>query len=240
MTAPENKRDSAAGTVWPNGPDTVWSPYRNQDEPRWSEPPPRAAAAPEAAPQDPAHHALVFAGRMAHEGFPRGDLAELRRLDIAAPDAPAYYRWMVEKELNGNPWRERKWALILYGLAHMTRNGGTFEERCAHDLDTPVGRALYYGGKPPGGSPFYSAQRLNSLLRAGSATHERQLMMLFRRCGSQRIRFNWWEMARYILYTKPDGSASQRGRRRLAFEYYRAEDQAVWRETQDQTNVRAL
>ena len=72
-------------------------------------------------PQDWGSIAVSFAGQMALPHFPRGDLAGLRRMD---PDEPgttaAYWRLMAQRNLLGSPAVERKWALILHGIALMT------------------------------------------------------------------------------------------------------------------------
>ncbi len=67
--------------------------------------------------------AVGFARQLAAEDFPRGDLAELRRMDPDDPDAAAFWRLMAGEDLLRSQAIERKWALALHGLALMTRTG---------------------------------------------------------------------------------------------------------------------
>ena len=84
----------------------------------------------------------------------------LRRMDPDDPDTAAFWRLMAGEELLGNPEIERKWALILHGIALMTRTAGGDDvaSRSAHNGGMPVGQALYENG--------YSETRFNRLLTA--------------------------------------------------------------------------
>ena len=65
--------------------------------------------------------AVGFAGKLASPEFRPGDVADLRRMHPDTHDAPAFWRLMAEHE---NRFRgdaaERKWGLILHGIALMT------------------------------------------------------------------------------------------------------------------------
>ena len=169
--------------------------------------------------------AFGFAGQMAGENFQRGDLAQLRRMNPDAPDAAAYWRLMAERGLLGNPAWEARWALILHGIALMTRTTGSeAASRAAHDRQMPVGRALFLGGDPGRReSGYYSESRLNRLLTARGPTLRTLLARMFRMMAAANQPFNWSEMARFILYEGYDEERAEQARRRIASEYYQAE-----------------
>ena len=85
------------------------------------------AAAPETASRsrtwgDTAFHlASLVAAMPEHD---RGGLAGLRRMDPDEPDTAAFWRLMAGEDLLGIPAVERKWGLILHGIALMTRTAG--------------------------------------------------------------------------------------------------------------------
>lgn len=169
--------------------------------------------------------AFSFAKHIASENFQRGDLAQLRRMDPDAPDAAAYWRLMAERGLLGNPTWEAKWALILHGIALMTRTSGSeAASRTAHDGHMPVGRALFLGGDPGRReSGYYSESRLNRLLTARGPMLRTLLGRMFRMMAAGNQPFNWGEMARFILYEGCNEERAEQARRRIASEYYRAE-----------------
>ena len=168
--------------------------------------------------------AFGFAGRIAGENFQRGDLAQLRRMDPDAPDAAAYWRLMADRGLLGSSTWEAKWALILHGIALMTRTAGSeVANRIAHDRHMPVGRALFLGGDAGRReSGYYSESRLNRLLTARGPFLRTLLARMFRMMAAANQPFNWGEMARFILYEGYE-EQSEHARRRIASEYYQAE-----------------
>ena len=169
--------------------------------------------------------AFGFAGQIAGENFRRGDLAQLRRMDPDAPDAAAYWRLMADRGLLGSSTWEAKWALILHGIALMTRTAGSeVASRTAYDRHMPVGRALFLGGDPGRReSGYYSESRLNRLLTARGPILRALLARMFRMMAAANQPFNWGEMARLILYEDYDEERSEQARRRIASEYYQAE-----------------
>ena len=156
----------------------------------------------------------------------RGDMAGLRRMD---PDQPgttaAYWRLMADKDLLGNPIVERKWALILHGIALMTpRAGDEGGSRTAHDGFMPVGRALFFGGDASRRERgYYSELRLNRLLTARGPMLRTLLARMFRMMSAADQVFNWREMARFILSEDYNEEQFEMARRRIASEYYQAE-----------------
>ena len=164
-----------------------------------------------------------FAGQMAGDGFRRGDLAELRRMNPDSPDAAVFWRLMAEQDLLGNPVVESKWALILHGIALMTpTNAGGSNPRTAHDGSIPVGRALFLGGESQRAAGFFSETRLNRLLTARGPMLRTLLARMFRMLAAAGVSFNWREMARFILNEGHNEEKAERDRHRIARDYYQA------------------
>ena len=170
-----------------------------------------------------------FARQIVGPNFRRGDLAQLRRMNPDAPDTPPYWRLMASRGLLGDPESERKWSLILYGIALMTRAPmGAMAGRAAHDDRTPVGRALFQGGDTGRReSGYFSESRLNRLLTARGPTLRRLLMRTFRMMAAANQPFNWFEMARFILCEGHDEERAEQARHRIARAYYRAERRSL-------------
>ena len=151
----------------------------------------------------------------------RGDLAELRRMNPDEPDAAAFWRLMAHHDLlDIGEDVERKWALIIHGIALMTPTAGG---NTAHDGSRRVGRALYLGGESQRTAAFYSETRLNRLLTSGGPMLRTLLRRMFRMLATAGATFNWREMAQFILNEGYDEDAAEHGRRRIAREYYREE-----------------
>ena len=174
--------------------------------------------------QDWGDIAREFAGIVAGDRFDRGDLAALRRMDPDEYDAAAFYRLMASRDLLGSPEVERKWALILHGIALMTRTaGGSAAARSAHDGGMPVGRALFEGGDAGRSSAYYSESRFNRLLTARGDMARTLLARMFRMMAAAGQPFNWREMARLKLNDGYDESRAENARRYIARQYYQAE-----------------
>ncbi|MYH60710.1 MAG: hypothetical protein F4148_02740 [Caldilineaceae bacterium SB0675_bin_29] len=170
--------------------------------------------------------AVAFARILASSDFPRGDLAELRRMDPDDPDAAVVWRLLARYDLLGRAQVESKWALILHGMALMTSTAaGDAAGRSAHDGAVPVGQAIFSGGDSQRSSAYYSESRLNRLLTARGPILRTLLARMFRMIAAAGQPFNWREMAAFILNEGYDEEAAEQGRRRIAREYYRAERQ---------------
>lgn len=168
--------------------------------------------------------AVKLAGQFGRPDFPRGNLAELRRMNPEGPRAAVFYRLMAQHELPGGPALEGKWALIFHGIALMTPTAATGGGgRTAHDGLKPVGRALYLGGESHRRSALYSEARLNRLLTAGGPMLRALLARMFRMLASDGASFNWREMAQFILNEGHDEERAEQGRRRIARTYFDAE-----------------
>ncbi len=170
--------------------------------------------------------AVSFAGQIAQLAqHHRGDLAELRRMDPDTPDPAVFWRLLAKEDLLVHaPAVERKWGLILHGIALMTpTNAGDGDARTAHNGHMPVGRALFLGGEAWRDSGFYSETRLNRLLTAREEMLRTLLARMFRMLAGAGVSFNWREMARFIFNDSHDEAASEEARRRIARDYYQAE-----------------
>ena len=165
-----------------------------------------------------------LAGTLASENFPPGHLAQLRRMNPDDPDAAPLWRLMVKYDLFRNDEVDRKWALIIHGIALMTpTNSGTGDSRSAHDRNIPVGRALFLGGESQRTSAFYRGTRLNRLLHARDSMFRALLARMFRMLAANRVSFDWITMASLILNEGYNEEAAERERRRIARDYYQAE-----------------
>ena len=149
--------------------------------------------------------------------FERGDRSKLRRMDPDNPDTAAFWRLIVRAGMPENP-DISKWGLIIHGMAHMSHGA-----ELGHNPRISVGRALYQGGGKR--VPFYSEQRLSTLLAARGQTLHRLLARLFRMLSAEGCAFNWFEMAKLILYEGYDEGRADQTRVEIAREYYRTERQ---------------
>ena len=189
----------------------------------------QAVVSPDRFPQDAERKnwgdtAFALAAEIAGRSFSPGDRAELRRMDSDSPGPAVFWRLMAEHDLLGNLTLERKWALILHGIALMTpRNYGDGVQQSAHDGSTPVGRALFLGGEAQREKGYYSESRLNRLLTARGDMFRTLLARTFRTLASVGVSFNWREMSQLILSDGYNEETAERARRRIASEYYLAE-----------------
>ena len=169
--------------------------------------------------------AARLAWQISHKDFPRGDLAGLRRMKPDAPDAAVFWRLMADQDLlEKGAEVERKWALILNGIALMTRTAGSdASSRSAHDGSIPVGEALFRGGDPSRSDAFYSETRLKRLLSSRGSMTRRLLERTFRMLASANVSFSWREMANFILSDGFNDAAAESHRRGIASYYFQAQ-----------------
>ena len=143
----------------------------------------------------------------------RGAFASLRRMNPSHPNESAFWRLMTKNGLpNISSDLQEKWALIINGIALMTKS-----DISAHESSKPVGVALFRGDDNSTESAFYSESRFERLLSARGDTRNGMLIRMFRMLGAKNIRFDWSEMAWLIL------SSSERNRRKLASDYFGCE-----------------
>ena len=143
--------------------------------------------------------------------LPKGAAAGLRRMNPDNPNIPAFWQLMARKGMPKYP-DVCKWGLIVNGIALMAHGSG------GHDRRIPVGRALHDGdGKR---EPWYSEERLATLLAARGNTLHRLLARLFRMLGSAGCSFNWREMAWFILHEGYRDDIAESARVEIARAYY--------------------
>ena len=175
-------------------------------------------------PENWGNIAVRIAGFIASERVSTGERAELRRMNPDVPDAAVFWRLMARYELLGSPALEKKWALILHGIALMTpRSVSEGNRPSAHNGFNPVGRALFLGSESRREKGFYSESRLNRLLTSRGPILRTLLARMFRMLASQGVAFNWREMAQFILSEGYNEAAADKSRHRIARDYYRAE-----------------
>jgi CRISPR system Cascade subunit CasB len=174
--------------------------------------PPDATPSQEQRPQSAGAIIASLAGILGSQGFPRGDLAGLRRLDPDHPAAPAFWRLLVrvpeERRLGAEA--ERRWGLILHGMALMAPH---------HHDTTPVGRALF--------AADYSEARLGRLLDARGAQFRALVPRLCRQLAHKAQPLDWRELGRLILAAERDEARAEEVRLRIARAYYGAEGVAA-------------
>ena len=193
-----------------------------EDQPQEDQPAP-------ARPRVPEDLAVSIAGYIATMAqHQRGDLASLRRMDPDEPRAPAWWRIMARYGLlDQDPDTETRWGLILSGIALMTRQTpGQQDHRTAHNGQNAVGRALHNGNDAFRPEPLYREERVLRILNLEGESLRTALQRLFRSLGNQGVSFNWREMARLILADERQPEVAEQSRRRIAREYYRAQNRS--------------
>ena len=172
--------------------------------------------------------AVRIANHIASPNFGRGDLAALKRMDPDREVTPVVWRLLAQFDIETRGVEtERKWALIMHGIALMTKTSGDSGAiRAAHDRATPVGRALFLGGIPDRKDAYYSPSRFNRLMTARDGIFRALLSRMFRMMASAGQSFDWYQMAQLILAEGYDEERAERMRRILARDYYWAEDRA--------------
>ncbi len=144
-----------------------------------------------------------------------GDKASLRRMNPESPNSAVFWKLMSQRGISRNA-DVSKWGLIMHGMAVMSHASAR-----AHNPRINVGRALYEGDGSR--TPFYSEDRLSTLLAARGPALRRILARLFRMLASQRCAFNWREMAWFILNEGSHEERADEARIEIARAYYRAE-----------------
>lgn len=153
----------------------------------------------------------------------KGEFHTLRRLDPNRPAGRSWTRLMERHKLWGDEAEERRWAIVIQGMAQTTgvRAGRAVP---AHHPMIPVGQALYQGGRTPAskGNGWYSKGRLRQLLNAEGPVFEENLRTLFQALGRNGVRFNWREMASFIIGASQDETEREKRRRKIQQDYARA------------------
>ena len=168
--------------------------------------------------QIPLNFGIVIAGLLESiedKEMDRGERAGLRRMDPENPGDIVFWRLMARDGMPREP-DIRKWGLITHGIALMAHGAGL-----AHNGRIPVGEALYRGGGKR--VPFYSNERLSTLLLARGRSLHQLLARLFRMLANDGCSFNWREMAWFILNEGEDEGKAEEARHQIARAYYQAE-----------------
>lgn len=151
-------------------------------------------------------------GGIVSGSLPRGEVAELRRLDPSSPSSAAFWKLVVGEleplgalrgEGSHREEQERRWAVLLNVLAHL----GTLNEP-----GRSYGRSLAECG--------YSEHRFSRLLRARGDTLWDQARRSGQFLAAQGQPTDVTGLAWLVL--SEDRSDAQRARRHLARDYYRA------------------
>ena len=153
----------------------------------------------------------------------------MRRMNPDEPDAATFWRLLAHQGLlDGREMSrelERKWGLILHGIALMTPTANDdansdASRPSAHDPTVPVGLALFQGGDASRERAFYSETRLNRLLTARGPILRTLLTRMFRMLSSADQPFNWRQMSELILSDGCYEERAEQTRRRIARAYY--------------------
>jgi CRISPR system Cascade subunit CasC len=167
-----------------------------------------------------------IAAELAAPGFPRGDLAALRRMDPEAPGrTPVLLRLLARHtadRLEYGADELRRWALLVHGMALMAPEH--------HRTTVPVGRALF----GPGRAPLYAESRLARLLSARGRAFRAQVPRLARQLKAKDQALDWREFADLILAEGRNEARAEQSRERIAAAYYRTEARSA--EDQDRAH----
>jgi len=150
-----------------------------------------------------------IAGLIGQPAFPRGDLAALRRMKPDAPSAPAFWRILTAKV--PQPYRhgedaERRWALIIHGMALMAP---------IHMASDPsIGRAL--------SAIRLTELRLAKLLNARSIQFRAQVSRLARHLAAKGQPIDWRPLGQLILTESRDEGKAENIRMTIARDYFSA------------------
>jgi CRISPR type I-E-associated protein CasB/Cse2 len=145
-------------------------------------------------------------GKIRHDSFGTGPLAELRRMDPrqATPGQPTLHRllarYVADDRLHGDGMQ--RWALLIHLLALAAPDGLRG--------DASLGRALFTAG--------YKEGRLTRLLEAPATDFPVLLPRMLRFVVAKGGGVDAQELAQMVL-----SGGDDRARRRIAQEYYRAE-----------------
>ena len=158
--------------------------------------------------------------------FPRGDHAQLRRMDPSDPGPAVFWRLYAGRNLSqvGGADSEKKWATIIQGIALLSEHDRGSQKR--------FGRALFEGDDPIRLKPFYSERRLDQLLVARGQTLRILLRRAFRMLVDTGQCIYWLQVAELILNDGYDETEADRARNAIASDYYRSLAIAQRRSTQ--------
>lgn len=149
-----------------------------------------------------------IAGILSHDGFPAGERAQLRRMNLDHAPPLAFYRFAL-RHLPPN-WDQgdavrRNWMTLVAGIALMSPK--------AHRLERRLGLAL--------AEARFSESRLERLLAATGDTRRVLVLRAARFLAAKNDSCNWVEMAQLVLTQSADGIETIN--RRVAKDFYGAD-----------------
>jgi CRISPR system Cascade subunit CasB len=150
---------------------------------------------------------LGLAALLGSDAVSPGALSQLRRLDVRAPDQPAFWSLLaarIDPEGSLPIEMESRWAAVFRGMARMRPRH--------HATGARVGEALAKAG--------YSEGRLTRLLRARGAAFLDAVVRACSFLASRGEPVDWVEFSALILSTDPEKAEARR--RRVARDYFRA------------------
>jgi len=148
----------------------------------------------------------AIVGKIRHDSFGTGPLAELRRMDPrqGTPCQPTLHRllarYVADERLHGDGMQ--RWSLLIHLLALAAPDGLR--------VSASLGRALFTAG--------YNEGRLTRLLEAPATDFPVLLPRMLRFVVAKGGGVDAQELAQLVL-----SGGDERSRRRIAQEYYRAE-----------------
>ena len=142
-----------------------------------------------------------------------GPAAALRRGPLHGAGAAAFWRLLANFKPIGATRNEFGWAALIQAIAILTPKGRDPGKRSAHDYSLSMGRVLFDAG--------LSELRLARMLAAGPDVRPEVAIRICRRLAAREaIPFNLVTLGDFVLY------GGDRTARRIARDYYRADDDA--------------
>lgn len=146
------------------------------------------------------------AGMLALDGFPRSDLAALRRLNTEAPSAPVFWQMMARYVPGASDDMVCRWALILQGMALMAPH---------HRAGDPsIGRALR--------NADFKEARLARFLNARGRQFRAAVPRLARQLAAKGQPIDWRTLGVLILTEGRNERRAEQIRMAIARDYYAA------------------
>ena len=171
--------------------------------------------------------AVAIASQLSSWQYSQGDLAELRRMNLNNPTAPAFHRLLVSNEITLSAQNQLRWALIIKGIAVMTHNGTGLPHEptriSPHNPYISVGQAMHNGAPGNNRIPFLHPNRFQLLMNAQRQNLTAKLASFFQMARSEHLKVNCRQLALYILAQGQEAGTARAVRLRITQDYYRAE-----------------
>ncbi len=148
----------------------------------------------------------VLAGMLGSSRFPKGDLAELRRMTNDSPPLP-FWRVLydyVPEAFRMNESMENNWITLLNGMAIMAPE--IHSEAPSHSVG-----AIFAS---------FPVQRINTFLRSKDKNLSDQIRLFARLCISKNMPVDWGTLAQLLFYS--DKKSEEKIKRDIAKDYIQA------------------